>query len=185
MEAAESSDDFRKEIQKIYKEEFMTQSGLFGDGYKYDQKFMWDRVLSFSERQRLQGAEETARGFIQVRDHHVGWVAVHHPIGTVGFIAFIVLCLSSLAFVFRSVWKIPKGMLSPPQVWSSALIVQIIISFFAVFGAMHNFLPQLCVLLGACIVSYRQAWKGPDFLPELNSHTSPHPTFEPKPVLSG
>jgi len=182
MEAAESSNDFRDEIQKIYIAEFMAKSGLFGDGYKYDQKFMWDRALSFSERERLRGAEETARGFIQVRDHHVGWVAVHHPIGTVGLGAFVILCFSSLVFVFRSIWKIPLGKLSPPQVWSSALIVQIIISFFTVFGAMHNFLPQLCVLIGSAIVSYRKVW---EFAP-LSVETGPelptnHPAG-PKPV---
>lgn len=157
-ETAESSNDFRREIQKIYRAEFMKEAGFFGDGYKYDQKFMWDRVLSFSERERLRGPEETARGFIQVRDHHVGWVAVHHPIGTVGFVAFVFLCLASLLFVFRSIRKVPQGLLTPAQVWASALVVQSIISFFTVFGAMHNFIPQLCVLLGATIVSYRQAW---------------------------
>lgn len=184
LEAAKSSNDFRDEIQKIYKAEFMEQSGLFGDGYKYDQKFMWDRVLSFSERERLRGAEETARGFIQVRDHHVGWVAVHHPIGTIGFIAFVALCLGSLVFVFRSIWKIPKGMLSPAQVWSSALIVQIIVSFFTVFGAMHNFLPQLCVLLGAAIISYRQVGKTPEVSLESSSPIPSHQTLGSKPVLA-
>lgn len=176
VEAAKSSNDFRDEIQKIYKEEFMEKSGLLGDGYKYDQKFMWDRVLSFSERERLRGPEETARGFIQVRDHHVGWVAVHHPIGTFGLIAFIFLCASSMTFVFRSIWKMPMGMLRPPQVWSSALIVQIIISFFAVFGAMHNFLPQLCVLLGAAIASFRETSVAPDAIPEAVSQDSFHQT---------
>lgn len=174
-ETADSSDDFRREIQKIYREEFMKESGFFGDGYKYDQKFMWDRVLSFSERERLRGPEETARGFIQVRDHHVGWVAVHHPIGTVGFIAFVFLCVASMVFVFRSIWRVPRGLLTPPQVWASALLVQGIISFFTVFGAMHNFIPQLCVLLGATIVSYRKVWgfsapeNPPSFAPSLDS----------------
>jgi len=157
-ETAESSNDFRREIQKIYREEYMKESGFFGDGYKYDQKFMLDRVLSFSEREKLRGPEETARGFIQVRDHHVGWVAVHHPIGTVGFISFVFLCCAGVVFVFRSIWKVPPGLLTPPQIWSSALLVQIIISFFTVFGAMHNFIPQLCVLLGVTVVSYRKVW---------------------------
>jgi len=154
-EAAESSDTFRDDIQRIYRAEFMENSGLFGDGYKYDQRFMLDRALSFSERERMRGTDETARGFIQVRDHHVGWVAVHHPVGTIGLIAFVALCLFSLVFVFRSVWRIPLGHLTPTQIWSSALIVQSIISFFAVFGALQNFISQFCVLLGVAIVSFR------------------------------
>jgi hypothetical protein len=183
-ETAEASNDFRDNIQKIYVEEFMGNSGWFGDGFKYDQKFMWDRALSFSERNNLRGAEEAARGFIQVRDHHVGWVAVHHTIGTAGFIAFVALCISSLVLVFRSIWKVPLGRLSPAQVWASALIVQIIISFFSVFGAVHHFIPQLCVLLGAAIVSYRKIWTAPDFGPETEPQAPSSRSLEPRPALT-
>jgi len=180
-EAAESSDTFRDDIQRIYREEFMGKSGFFGDGYKYDQRFMWDRALSFSERERMRGTDETARGFIQVRDHHVGWVAVHHPVGTIGLGAFLALCLASLVLVFRSIWKVPRGHLTPAQVWSSSLAVQIIISFFAVFGAMQNFIPQLCILLGTAVVSFRDARE----LPATNlEETSSSPALTPKPAWS-
>ena len=183
LEAASSSDDFRDEVKKIYREEFMVQSGFFGDGYKYDQRFMNDRALSFSERERLRGPEETARGFIQVRDHHVGWVAVHHPIGTVGLIAFVVLCIDSLIFVFRSIWKVPLGHLTPSQVWSSALLVQSIVSFFTVFGALHNFLPQFCILFGISILSFRHVSPIPRFVSpaKLNIHSDGLPS-RPSPV---
>ena len=184
VEAAESSNDFREAIQRIYRDEYLGKSGLFGDGFKYDQRFMWDRALSFSERWQLRGGDEQARGFIEVRDHHVGWVAVHHPIGTVGLAAFIVLCLGSLVFVFKSVWSVPKGMLTPAQVWASALIVQIIVSHFAVFGAMHHFIPQLCILLGTAIVAYRQPSMRPMVsIPEDFPCTSPQ-ALEPKTALT-
>ena len=180
-EAAESSDTFRDDIQRIYRQEFFSKAGLFGDGYKYDQRFMWDRALSFSERERMRGADETVRGFIEVRDHHVGWVAVHHPIGTIGFGAFIVLCASSMVLVFRSLWKVPLGHLTPAQVWASALTAQAIISFFAVFGALQNFMPQLCVLLGTAIVSYRKVQELPA---EASAETSPPSALTAKPVWS-
>lgn len=166
---AKGSDDFRESISDIYRKEYMKSSGFFGDGYKYNQKFMWDRALSFSERERMRGPEETARGFIEVRDHHVGWVAIHHTIGTLGFFAFVTLCMSSLVYVFRSIWRIPLGRLSPPQIWASAMIVQIIISYFTVFGAMHLFIPQICMLLGTAIVSYRKAWEMPVLTAEAGS----------------
>ncbi len=184
VEAAESSNDFRNAVQRIYREEYLRKSGLFGDGFKYDQRFMWDRALSFSERWQLRGGDEQARGFIEVRDHHVGWVAVHHPIGSVGLAAFIVLCLGSLVFVFKSVWSVPKGMLTPAQVWASALIVQIIVSYFAVFGAMHHFIPQLCILLGTAIVAYRQPSMRPMVsIPEDFPCLSPR-ALEPKTILT-
>lgn len=182
-EAAGSSDDFRDDIQRIYRDEFMKKSGFFGDGYKYDQRFMWDRALSFSERERLRGADETVRGFIEVRDHHVGWVAVHHPIGTVGFVAFVFLCVSALVFIFRSIWKIPVGLLNPPQVWASALTVQIIISFFTVFGAMQNFIPQLCVLLGTAVVSFRKVWETPPATEAELPRDPAESPLEPKAIL--
>lgn len=184
LEAAESSNDFREAIQRIYRDEFMQKSGLWGEGFKYDQRFMWDRALSFSERWQLRGGDEQARGFIQVRDHHVGWVAVHHPIGTIGFLSFVALCISSLIFVLRSMWKVPLGRLNPSQVWSSALIVQIIISFFTVFGAMHHFIPQLCVLIGTAIVSYRKVWENSNIRVEGDSEPSHSSPLEPRPVLT-
>jgi hypothetical protein len=184
LEAAESSNDFREAVQRIYRDEFMQNSGLWGEGFKYDQRFMWDRALSFSERWQLRGGDEQARGFIQVRDHHVGWVAVHHPIGTIGFLAFVALCISSLIFVLRSMWKVPLGRLNPSQVWSSALIVQIIISFFTVFGAMHHFIPQLCVLIGTAIVSYRKVWENSNIRVESDSEPSHSSPLEPRPVLT-
>ena len=175
-EAADSSDDFRKAIQKLYSQEYWDKSGLFGDGYKYDQRFMMDRAMSFSERIRLDSPEEAARGFIEVRDHHVGWVAVHHPIGTVGLIAFALLCIDSLIFVFRFIWKVPVGLLTPSQVWSSALIVQAIVSFFTVFGAMHNFIPQLSILLGVAIISFRKL-RSPPADPGPHETSAPSTTF--------
>ena len=183
-ETAEASDDFREAIQRIYQNEFLEKAGLFGEGYTYDQKFMWDRALSFSERWQLRSGDDQARGFIQVRDHHVGWVAAHHPIGAVGFAAFLALCFSSVVFVFRSIWKVPVGKLSPPQVWSSALIIQIIISYFAVFGALQQIIPQLCVLLGAAVISYRKAWVVPVLSEKEVSQTAGSPPLEPRPVLS-
>jgi hypothetical protein len=183
-ETAEASNDFREAIQRIYQNEFMEKAGFFGEGYTYDQKFMWDRALSFSERWQLRGGDDQARGFIQVRDHHVGWVAAHHPIGTVGFIAFVVLCVSSIVFVSRSIWKVPVGGLTPPQVWASALIVQIIISYFAVFGALQQIIPQLCVLVGAAVVSYRKAWTVPDLTEKEDYQPIASPPLEPRPVLS-
>lgn len=181
-DAAESSNDFRQAIQRIYREQYLDQAGLFGDGFKYSQSFMWDRALSFSERWQLRGGDEQARGFIEVRDHHVGWVAVHHPIGTIGFISFVTLCFTSLVFVFRSILRVPMGMLSPSQVWASALIVQIILSFFIVFGALHHFIPQLCVLLGTAVVSYRRVWTSSGVSPGGEFSPFLHPSLDAKPI---
>jgi hypothetical protein len=154
-DSAESSNDFRDAIKKTYREEFMEKSGMFGSGYKYSAAFMASRAQDFFTKNVMADPNSESRDYITARDHHVGWVAVHHPIGTVGFIAFVSLCLGSIFYVLTNIWSIKPSLLAPSQIWSSALIIQIIFSFFTVFGAMQHFIPQLCILLAIAIVSFR------------------------------
>jgi len=169
-DATSSSDDFRAAIQKTYKEEFMDKAGMFGDGYKYDAKIMMDNALSFYTRNVMADQSSESRGYITQRDHHVGWVAVHHPIGTIGFIAFVSLCLGSIFYVITHIWPIKPSQLTPSQIWSSSLIIQIIFAFFTVFGAMQQFIPQLCILLAIAIVSFRPPES------QLPTKVAQHPT---------
>jgi hypothetical protein len=154
-DSAESSNDFRDAIKKTYREEFMGESGMFGSGYKYSAAFMRDSALSFYTRNVMADPSSEARGYITQRDHHVGWVAVHHPIGTIGLILFIFLCLGSLYLVLSNILRVESSLVSPQQCWSSALIIQIIFSYFTVFGAMQHFIPELCILLAIAIISFR------------------------------
>ena len=154
-DATTSSDDFRANIKKTYCEEFMDESGMFGSGYKYSSAFMASRALDFYTKNVMADPNGESRMYITARDHHVGWVAVHHPIGTVGFIAFVSLCLGSIFYVFTHIWPIKPSLLTPSQIWSSSLIIQIIFAFFTVFGAMQQFIPQLCILLAIAIISFR------------------------------
>jgi len=154
-DSAESSNDFRDAIKKTYREEFMENSGLFGSGYKYSAAFMASRAQDFYTKNVMADPNSESRDYITARDHHVGWVAVHHPIGTVGMILFIFLCLGSLYFVFTHILKTDSSLVSPQQCWSSSLVIQNILSYFAVFGAMQQFIPALCVLLAVAIISFR------------------------------
>jgi len=154
-DATTSSDDFRAKIKKTYCEEFMENSGMLGSGYKYSSAFMANRALDFYTRNAMADPNSESRDYITARDHHVGWIAVHHPIGTVGFIAFVSLCLGSIFYVFTHIWPTKPSLLTPSQIWSSSLIIQIIFAFFTVFGAMQQFIPQLCILLAIAIISFR------------------------------
>jgi len=154
-DSTDSSNDFRAAIQKTYKEEFMDKAGMFGDGYKYDAKIMQDAALSFYTRNVMNDQSSESRGYITQRDHHVGWVAVHHPIGTVGFVAFVFLCLGCIYYVTSQILSLTTASVLPQQIWASTLVVQIILSFFTVFGALPQFLPQLCILLAIAIISFR------------------------------
>jgi hypothetical protein len=153
--STESSDDFRSNIQKVYKSDFMEKAGWLGEGYKYDAKYMGARASDIGTFSLENTGESSAKGFITARDHHVGWVALHHVTGWVGFGAFVLLCLGSLFYVWRHVLGPHVNDIPPEQVWAIALITMTIFSFFAVFGAIHNFMPPFCVFLAVAIQSFR------------------------------
>jgi hypothetical protein len=155
LQSAESSNDFRSMIQKVYKSEFMEKAGWLGDGYKFDAKYMSARESDLGTRKIEESGEAHAKGFIIARDHHVGWVALHHVTGWVGFGAFVLLCLGSLFYVWRHVLQPHAADIPPEQVWATALITQTIISFFSVFGGIHNFIPPFFVFLAIAIQSFR------------------------------
>lgn len=153
VKSAEGSNDFRDEIKKIYIAEFMKNSGLFGDGYKYDSRFMKDRAISFLDPTE-KGKDDAIRGFIISRDHHVGWIGVHHPIGWVGLALFVLFSCASMFYVCSQVLKRSRAQVTPLQIWSSALLIQVILAFFVVYGNMKDFFPAVCSLLAISIRSF-------------------------------
>ena len=155
MNSASASNDFRSNIQKVYKTDFMEKAGWLGEGYKFDARYMADRGADIGTLRMEASGEAQSKSFIIARDHHVGWVALHHVTGWVGFGAFVLLCLGSLFYVWRHVLKARFGDIPAEQVWSTALITQSVISFFAVFGSIQNFIPPFCVFLAIAIQSFR------------------------------
>jgi hypothetical protein len=153
--SAESSNDFRTNVQKVYKTDFMEKAGWLGEGYKFDAKYMAARASDIGTMQMEQSGEAQAKSYIISRDHHVGWVALHHVTGWVGFGAFVLLCFGSLFYVWRHVLQPHAADIPPEQVWATALITQTVISFFTVFGAIHNFIPPFCVFLAVAIQSFQ------------------------------
>jgi len=150
-----SSNDFRIGIQNVYKSEFMDKAGWLGDGYKFDARYMADRGADIGTARMEASGDAQSKSFIIARDHHVGWVALHHVTGWVGFGAFVLLCLGSLFYVWRNVLQPHLGDIPPEQVWATALTTQSIISFFISFGSIQNFIPPFCVFLGIAIQSFR------------------------------
>ena len=155
VSSTDSSNDFRSSIQKVYISEFMEKAGWLGDGYKFDAKYMTDRASDIGTLRMEGSGESQAKSYIIARDHHVGWVALHHVTGWFGFGAFVLLCLGSLSYVWRHVLQSHLGDIPPEQVWATALITQIIFSFFTVFGAIHIIVPPLFIFLAISCQSFR------------------------------
>jgi len=161
--AVESSNDFRSSIQKVYKSDFMEKAGWLGEGYKFDAKYMADRSSDIGTRQMEQSGEAQAKSFIISRDHHVGWVALHHVTGWFGLGTFVLMCLGALFYVWRHVLRPQSGDIPPEQVWSTALITQFVFGFFIVYGAIQNFIPPFCVFLAVAFQSFRAQAAAPVF----------------------
>ena len=155
VNSAESSNDFRSSIKKVYISEFMEKAGWLGEGYKFDARYMMARESDIATKQMEVTGDAQSKSFIIARDHHVGWVALHHVTGWVGFGTFVLLCLGSLFYVWRRVLQPHLGDIPPEQVWATALITQSVISFFAAFGAIQIFIPPFCVFLAVAIQSFR------------------------------
>jgi hypothetical protein len=153
--ATDTSNDFRGSIQKVYKTDFMEKAGWLGEGYKFDAKYMAAREADIGTLRAEASGDAQSKSFIIARDHHVGWVALHHVTGWVGFGAFVLLCLGSLSYVWRHALQPHSGDIPPEQVWAVALITQNILSFFIVYGAIHYFMPSFCVFLAIAIQSFR------------------------------
>ena len=154
VNSAESSNDFRSSIQKVYISEFMEKAGWLGEGYKFDARYMEARAADIGTLRMEVTGEAQSKSFIIARDHHVGWVALHHVTGWVGFGTFVLLCLGSLFYVWRQVLQPHLGDIPPEQVWATALITSSVISFFAAFGAIQVFIPPFCVFLAIAIQSF-------------------------------
>lgn len=133
----------------------MEKAGWLGEGYKFDAKYMAARGADIGTMRMESSGDAQSKSYIIARDHHVGWVALHHVTGWVGFGAFVLLCLGSLFYVWRHVLKARLGDIPAEQIWSTALITQSVISFFAVYGAIQNFIPLFCVFLAVAIQSFR------------------------------
>jgi len=155
LKSAEGSNEFRDDIKRVYKSDFMEKAGWLGDGYKFDARYMADRGADIGTMRMEASGDAMAKGYITVRDHHVGWVALHHVTGWVGFGAFVLLCLGSLSYIWRHVLQAHLGDIPAEQIWAAALITQFVFGFFIVYGAIQNFIPPFCVFLAVAIQSFR------------------------------
>jgi len=155
LKSAEGSNEFRDDIQRVYKSDFMDKAGWLGDGYKFDARYMVDRASDVNTRKMEASGDAMAKSYITARDHHVGWIALHHVTGWVGFGSFVLLCLGSLSYVWRHVLRARSGDIPSEQIWAAALITQLVFSFFIVYGAIQNFIPPFCVFLAVGIQSFR------------------------------
>lgn len=144
-----SSNEFRYNIQKVYRDEYMLRSPLLGNGFTINTKEF--NALSDSLKYGGAGSDPEytqAKAFIEGKLFHTGWISVYDAVGIIGTMAFIALGVSEVLVAAKFIFK-PKAdrrsPLFPLYIWIFVNVTTMMISFFAVFGDFGQIFRDLCV----------------------------------------
>jgi hypothetical protein len=154
--SADSSNDFRKNIQDVYIKEYLQKSPLIGNGFEIDtQKFnaLSDRLQSGSgveDKEYLQ-----AQVFIEGKLFHTGWISLYDCVGIIGGLAFFALGWNEIITNARFIFG-PKAdrqsALFPTYVWLLSTSLPGFLSYFTVFGDFGQ--TFLGLLITAIVLSH-------------------------------
>lgn len=145
---AEGSSKWRARIREVFYKEYFLQAPVWGQGYHFDPglaKKQTDIYLAVARARQDSGDPYAdVRDFIEMRMPHEGPVHILLCTGVVGAFFFVSYCLMLLLFAVVSLARTPPREVAPIQIWSAALILQLVIGFFTVFGDLTNFLIGVC-----------------------------------------
>ena len=166
IQSAKESNDFRSGIQDVYIQEYMDKSPWIGNGFDINTKEyntltdMLNRGYPGLDHQYLE-----SKTFIEGKMFHTGWISVYDIVGVIGSLAFIALGWNEIGtaahFVFgpKRVPRSPlfplyawflarrdsRSPLFPLYVWMLCNVVNMMFSFFTVFGDFGSTFINLCV----------------------------------------
>jgi len=149
LDSGASSNEFRKNIQKVYIDEYMSKNPAIGNGFTIDQAAFqeWQdaakRGGSAADPEYIE-----AKIFIEGKLFHTGWISVYDAVGIIGSIAFVLLGWAEVSMAAKYIFD-PKadrrsGLL-PLHIWMFVNIATSMISFFTVFGDFGATFKNLCV----------------------------------------
>jgi hypothetical protein len=143
--SAEGTADFRKDLRRVYFKEFFRADNFLGDGYLYDREDLEYSQEEFWRHMGMRVAldeDDGIRGFIRRRMHHEGIIDIHHilgHVGTVGWVIFGALALwKCLSFLLG-----PDGKLNPTANFGATLVVVCILTYWFLFGCLKEMMPEL------------------------------------------
>ncbi len=147
LEAAKSSNEFRKSIIDVYIKEYMAKSPLIGNGFDINTK----EFDNFNDSMKMGVGDPTylqAKTFIEGKMFHTGWVSVYDCVGLIGSLAFVALGLNAIGMAAHFVFG-PKAdrrsSLFPCYVWLFCQLVTLMVSYFTVFGSFNDTFQGLCI----------------------------------------
>lgn len=143
--SAEGTADFRKDLRRVYFKEFFRADNFLGDGYLYDREDLEYSQEEFWRRMGIRGAtdkDDGIRGFIRRRAHHEGIIDIHHILGHVGTVVWVI-------FGVLALWKccsfllVQEGKMNPTANFGATLIVVCILTYWFLFGCLKEMMPEL------------------------------------------
>jgi len=160
--SAEGSSDFRKDLKRVYFNEFFHWDSFFGDGYLYaredlasSQEAFWNRIgYKVSEDK-----DDVIRGFIIRRAHHEGIIEIHHLAGHVGTIIWGFFSLIALYQCSRFVFSVPLNAMTRTANFGATLVIMNVLTFWFLFACLSEMMPDFygflfCFAIGQVIIGY-------------------------------
>ena len=144
-QSGEGSANFRKDIRRVYLKEFYRADNFLGAGYLYDREDLQYSQEQFWRRMGIRAAtdeDDGVRGFIRRRAHHEGVVDIHHILGHVGTVVWVIFGVIAL-FKCLSFLRVPDGKLNPTANFGATLMVVVTLTYWFLFGSLKDMLPEL------------------------------------------
>lgn len=145
IRSAEGSNEFRENIIRVYKQEYLYKSPWIGNGFTQDV----NEVATYGELVKKDTFDKyyQAKSFIVTKSFHTGWISLYDAVGLIGGAAFLFLGGSMLwvsgRFVFgRDANR--RSLLFPLKVWLFCNIARDFFGYFTVFGYFGSTFPSLC-----------------------------------------
>jgi hypothetical protein len=148
MDSAESSNDFRDQIKKVYIKEYLGKSPWIGNGFSFDagEADEFDRLSHVQKSGDATSYYET-KAFLTSKNFHVGWISLYDAVGIIGSIAFIMLDLSMISLMVYFVFRKDADMKSPfypLKVWLFCGQFASLVGYFTTFGSFSQSFVGFC-----------------------------------------
>jgi len=145
VNSADSSNDFRENIQKVYIQEYLYKSPWIGNGLSFNAS-KYAELNSLAEHDTPDHYYQ-AEVFITAKNFHTGWLSVYDIVGLIGSAAFVFLNLSMIWVSGRLVFgrgADRQSSLFPLKAWMFVYSVTGFFGFFTLFGDFKTAFPGLC-----------------------------------------
>jgi hypothetical protein len=153
IESGKSSNEFRENIAKVYMDEYMDRSPLFGNGFtiNVDEFNHWQNPGP--EGRDIMYAQ--AKVFIEGKMFHTGWIAAYDCVGIIGTGAFVILAINLLRINGRLLFgptADKRSSLYPTYAWIFCSQFASFAAYWTVFGAFGS--EMIGLIVNAMILSH-------------------------------